>query len=221
MDAKIIFWLVFTALTALVLYLNVKHGILLDESTRKTKKPYSYSRTQLTWWTVIILSGFVTVILKYQEIPTLTEGILILLGISAATSMAARITDNSDQDQTNTKNLIQNLPGDNFLIDILSDSSGVSIHRLQAVLFNLVIGFWFIQKTLANIADPTLNMANILPDIETNNLILMGLSAGTYAALKTTENKGVTEKDTATKDSKKDEDNEIDSEIDNEIPPVG
>jgi hypothetical protein len=31
MNSKIIFWLVFTALTALVLYLNVKHGILLDE----------------------------------------------------------------------------------------------------------------------------------------------------------------------------------------------
>ncbi|MDP3912344.1 MAG: hypothetical protein Q8R96_01215 [Bacteroidota bacterium] len=217
MNPKIIFWLVFTALTALVLYLNVKHGILLDESTRKTKKPYSYARTQLTWWTVIILSGFMAVILKYQEIPTLTEGILILLGISSATTMAARITDNSDQNQSNTKDLIQNLPGENFLIDILSDSSGVSIHRLQAVLFNLVIGFWFIQKTLANIADPTLNMANILPDIETNNLILMGLSAGTYAALKTTENKGATEKATATKDSKPDEDNQIDTEI----PPVG
>ncbi len=205
MNPKIIFWLVFVALTALVLILNAKYGLLRDESTRETKKPYSYARTQLTWWTVIVLSGFTTVILKHQEIPTLTDGILILLGISSATTMTARITDNSDQDQTNTKDIIQNLPGENFLIDILSDSNGVSIHRLQAVLFNVVIGFWFIQKTLANLVSSSFDMSNILPDIEMNNLILMGLSAGTYAALKTTENKGTSGKNTNLKDSKTNE----------------
>jgi len=141
MNPKIIFWLVFAALTTMVIFLNVKYGMLLDESTRETKKPYSYARAQLTWWTVIVLSGFATIILKRQEIPTLTNGILILLGISSATTMAARLSDNSDQDQTETKGLIQNMPGQNFLLDILSDSNGVSIHRLQAVLFNIVIGF--------------------------------------------------------------------------------
>ena len=217
MNPQITFWLVFAVLTALILFLNAKYGLLLDESTWKTKKPYSYARTQLTWWTIIVLSGFTTVILQRQEIPTLTNGILILLGISSATAMVARITDNSDQDQANTKDLIQNMPGDNFLIDILSDSNGVSIPRLQAVLFNLVIGFWFVRKTLANMVDPSLTMENILPDIEANNLILMGLSAGTYAALKTTENKGTSGKTTDAKDSKTDENNEVD----NEIPPVG
>lgn len=103
MNPKIIFWLVFAALTAMVIFLNVKYGMLLDESTRETKKPYSYARAQLTWWTVIVLSGFATIILKRQEIPTLTNGILILLGISSATTMAARLSDNSDQDQTEIK----------------------------------------------------------------------------------------------------------------------
>lgn len=215
MNPKIIFWLVFAALTTMVIFLNVKYGMLLDESTRETKKPYSYARAQLTWWTVIVLSGFATIILKRQEIPTLTNGILILLGISSATTMAARLSDNSDQDQTETKGLIQNMPGQNFLLDILSDSNGVSIHRLQAVLFNIVIGFWFIHETLTNMVDPALNMSNILPDIEPNNLILMGLSAGTYAALKTTENKGTSGKNPDNKTGKTDEING------NEIPPVG
>lgn len=63
--------------------------------------------------------------------------------------------------------------------------------------------------------DPALNMSNILPDIEPNNLILMGLSAGTYAALKTTENKGTSGNNPDTKTGKTDEING------NEIPPVG
>ena len=215
MNPKIIFWLVFVALTTLVLFLNAKYGMLLDESTRKTKKPYSYARTQLTWWAVIVLSGFTTIILKLHEIPTLTNGILILLGISSVTTIAARISDNSDQDRPDNGGLIQNMPGQNFLLDILSDSNGVSIHRLQAVLFNIVIGFWFIHKILDNVVDPSLKMNTILPDIELNNLILMGLSAGTYAALKTAENKGTAGSNPDTKADT------VDTKNENEIPPVG
>ncbi len=39
------------------LWLNVKYSLLKDTSTA-TKKPYSYARVQLAWWTVIILELF-------------------------------------------------------------------------------------------------------------------------------------------------------------------
>jgi hypothetical protein len=215
MDPKIIFWLVFAALTALVLFLNAKYGMLRDESILEKKKPYSYARTQLTWWTIIVLSSFMTIILSRNEIPTLTQGILILLGISSATTITARITDISDQTNIDPDKIVQNTKGENFLIDILSDKNGVSIHRLQAVLFNIVIGFWFIHESLTNIVKPGLNMDKILPDIELNNLILMGLSAGTYVALKTSENKKTSGNNPDTSSGKEDEMNE------NEIPSIG
>lgn len=190
MDPRIIYWLVLAVLTALVLFLNAKYGMLRDESILDKKKPYSYARTQLTWWTVIVLSGFVTIILKRFEIPTFNQNVLILLGISSATTITARLTDISDKARTEAEGLSQNSPGQNFVVDILSDNNGVSIHRLQAVIFNIVIGFWFIHQTLSNlVAAPAIGMDKILPDLNPNNLILMGLSAGTYAALKMTENK--------------------------------
>ncbi len=214
MNSKIIFWLMFAALTALILYFNAKYGMLRDESVQVKKKPYSYARTQLTWWTVIVLSGFATVILYRHEIPTFTPGVLILLGISSATTIAARITDNADQEHIEADRLSQNSKGQNFLVDILSDKSGVSIHRLQSVLFNIVIGLWFINQTLANIANSTIPMNEILPDLEQNNLILIGLSAGTYVALKTTENKN-------TSGSKSDKTTiKVDEKNENDIPPV-
>src|SRR5665648_996750 len=210
MNPIVIYWLVLIVLTVLVVFLNAKYGLLRDESTLETKKPYSYARTQLTWWTVIVLSGFITIILSRFEIPTFTDGILVLLGISSVTTISARISDNSDQTKAETDGLIQNLPSQNFLLDILSDNNGVSIHRLQAVLFNISIGFWFIHESIINISNSALEMNNILPDLEMKNLILMGLSAGTYVTLK---NKNPsTDSSSATVNK---------ADTSNEIPPVG
>jgi len=83
----------------------------------------------------------------------------------------------------------QNAAQKGFLIDILSDESGASIHRLQTVLFNLIFGIWFVFKVLHNIADSTMNVNLIIPIIEGNNLIFLGISTSAYIALKSTENK--------------------------------
>jgi hypothetical protein len=190
MDARIIFWIVFTALLLLVLFLNAKYGMLRDDSTLVIKKPYSFARTQLTWWSVIVLSSFIAVFFARGEILTFNVSALILLGISATTTISARLTDLSDKTNISSDQISQNQPGDNFLIDILSDKNGVSINRLQTVIFNFVIGAWFIHKMLINIVTcPQLDLNSILPIIEPSNLILLGLSSGTYAAMKTTENK--------------------------------
>jgi hypothetical protein len=64
----------------------------------------------------------------------------------------------------------------------------VSIHRLQTVILNFVFGLWFVNAVLCNMqCGIELNL--IIPHLNNNSLILLGLSSGTYAALKTTENK--------------------------------
>jgi hypothetical protein len=212
MDARIIFWIVFAALTLLVLFLNAKYGMLHDDSTRVTKKPYSFARAQLTWWSVIVLSSFIAVFVARGEILTFNVSALILLGISTTTTISARLTDLSDKTNIASEQISQNQRGNNFLIDILSDNNGVSISRLQTVIFNFVIGAWFIHKMLLNIVNcPPLDLNLILPLIEPNNLILLGLSSGTYAAMKTTENKSKNNNPPATDAGKEPAD----------LPPVG
>src|SRR5581483_6609287 len=126
------------------------------------------------------------------------------LGISVATTTAARVVDLSDQ----ANPLIyrhQDMKTTNFFLDVLSDQNGVSIHRFQSVLFNAVFGIWFIAAVLGNLHDPNFcltlfakgdpNLAQcllhatdfIMPIVTDNNLILLGLSSATYAALKITE----------------------------------
>jgi len=214
------YWLVFAVLTAFVLFFNFKYDMLRDDSKLETKKTYSYARTQLAFWTVIVFSGYVAILLNYNKIPDLSDGVLYLLGISSATTIAARISDNSDKDLANSDDNLQNIESKNFILDILSDKNGVSIHRLQAVLFNVAIGFWFIRTTISNLSNPDLVNSYIAPDISMNNLILMGLSAGTYAALKTSENRSSAGNNSVSTTGNSDE-KISDENNNNEIPPVG
>lgn len=187
MSPQLIFWIFFLLLLFFVIYFDVKYNMLKDISTAN-KKPYSFSRVQLAWWSIIILASFITIVIT-KGIPTLQESTLILLGISAITTGTARITDISDQKNPRIT-LIQDEEGENFILDILSDSNGVSIHRFQSVVFNITFGVWFIAKVLQNLS---INSASdVMPILSQNDLILLGLSSGAYVALKTTENKNQT-----------------------------
>lgn len=200
------FWGIFILLLAAVIVCDRKFHMLRDIS-KASILPYSWSRVQLTWWTLIVLSAFTTILLRSGVAPNLHSSTLVLLGISVATTATARVIDLGDQQNTHVFRH-QNLKSTNFFLDILSDHNGVSIQRFQAVLFNAVFGIWFIASVLGNINDVNFclstfsksdpNLAQCLlhpadfymPIISENNLILLGLSSATYAALKITENKG-------------------------------
>lgn len=188
MNPQITFWLAFAVLGIAVAYCSYKYCMLKDNSTA-VKQPYSWSRVQLAWWTVIILSAFIAILFSYNEAPTLTTSTVVLLGISAATTAVARTIDVSDAASPAT---VATPPaeGSNFILDILSDQNGVSIHRFQTVVFNFVFGCWFIVTVLENLHNmPEDGINAIMPDFATTNLVLLGLSSATYAALKTTEKK--------------------------------
>jgi len=111
------------------------------------------------------------------QLPILDSSTLILLGIGSVTTAVARLMDISDTQNYNaaiaaatgtnattgttapvvvTSNtavgtpaaLSKDMPSQGFLLDILSDKTGVSIHRLQAVMFNLVFGVWFMFQSV-------------------------------------------------------------------------
>ena len=189
MNPQFCFILVFVLLAIIMIVLDRKYGILRDISTAN-KKPYSYSRVQLAWWTVIVLASFIAILIIKCEVPTFDSSQLILLGITAATTASAKLIDLSDENNPAVLSRGQDSDSVNFILDILSDENGPNLQRFQAVVFNLVFGIWFIIKVIHNI-DIVQNPSMIMPVLADNNLILIGLSSGTYAALKATENKSV------------------------------
>jgi len=160
---------------------------MLRDTSNQSSQPYSWSRVQLAWWTIIILSSFIAVLWKEPEhiAPALDYSIVILLGISSVTTATAKVIDLPTQGVPSIQSISRN-----FFLDILSDNSGVSISRFQTVVFNLVFGIWFIAVVAHNLnAIPPGGINFIIPHIENTNLALLGLSSATYAAVKTTENK--------------------------------
>lgn len=186
MKEQIIFGSVFLILLIIFLYFDFKHDLLKDSSTA-IKKPYSYSRVQLAWWTLIILSSFICIVIVKTKIPELDQSTLILIGISSATIATGRLIDVSDQKDL-TINRYQNNERKGLLLDIISDQNGASIHRLQTVLLNLTFGIWMIIMVLNNLNDCSIDVSKIIPIIQPNNLVLLGISSATYAALKIPEN---------------------------------
>ena len=186
------FWVPFLILFASVAICEGKWCMLRDLSAARPQ-PYSWSKVQLAWWSIILLSAFIAILWKSQLTPTFHESAVIMLGISSMTTAAARMIDVSDK---TTADLIrhQDDKGETFFLDILSDHNGISISRFQTVVFNLVFGIWFIGELLHKLPGIVIGSEQkvvdaVIPPITTNNLVLLGLSSATYAALKLTENK--------------------------------
>ncbi len=68
---------------------------------------------------------------------------------------------------------------ESFFFDILSDTDGISVHRLQSFAFNLIFAFIFIQQVLTTYS---------MPEFSDTHFVLLGLSNGTYAFIKAREN---------------------------------
>ncbi|WP_343693896.1 hypothetical protein [Chitinophaga sp.] len=206
MNAQVIYLLVFILGVVMAIWMQKRFCILCDASNIDPK-PFSYARLQLLWWTFIILVSFISILAATGKMPTFDTSTLLLLGIGALTTASARIVDVADDTKYNEavteasegkeavppKNS-KDMKSEGFWLDILSDKTGISIPRFQAVVFNLFFGIWFIWRTVINLQQAGYNSTDdiidkIMPIIPMNNLILLGISAGTYVALKSSENK--------------------------------
>ncbi|HXB92720.1 MAG TPA: hypothetical protein VNU72_10535 [Puia sp.] len=204
-------------LLILISYLALKYHMLNDESTAK-KRPYSYARTQLAWWTFIVIACIVTLFWITGNIPALDTSSLALLGMGALTTGFARVIDVSDTNAAKSADapvalaapadpaapavavaavavaaapLSRDKESQGFFLDILSDNNGISIARLQSLLFNLTFGLYYLYQF--GVAIATLqrhaSVDKILPVFSTQQLALIGVSSFAYLGLKASENK--------------------------------
>jgi len=163
-------------LLASFIFLARTTDIIKDDSSLPLKdQPYSLAKTQLAWWTIIIVLSYIYIYLFRGEEAPLIGSTLILLGISAGTTAAAKMIDFSQSGSFRH----QDQKSEGWLRDILSDEQGVSIHRFQMVVWTLVLSLIFIKTAFINFQ---------IYQFDTTMLALMGISNGTYVGLKIQEN---------------------------------
>ncbi|WP_189510386.1 MULTISPECIES: hypothetical protein [unclassified Mesorhizobium] len=129
--------------------------------------PYSLARTQIAFWMFLTIGGFVFIWLTMGlYLGLITAGILVLLGISATSGLAA-ISLNGDSDKDSVSK--------SFFLDILSDGDGPALHRIQAVAWTCILGILFTWNVVWNFT---------FIDFDTNLLLLIGVAQGMYLGFK-------------------------------------
>ena len=157
-------------------------------------KPYkdctfSYSRTQLFWWTLIIASCYITFFAFYDTLLPLNSTAVILIGSGIATYIFGRTIDRHQIEENNAIKPTRHQDiyvSNGFLTDILSDETGISIHRLQAVTFNIIYGLGYISYFISSIS----NRKYPLIEFEQWQFVLLGISAAGYVGIKATSENG-------------------------------
>jgi hypothetical protein len=175
--------LVVAALLVLAAIVLSWHSNILRDQSHAEKRPFSLSRVQFMWWTVIIAVAVVLYCGIDSHGPAISGTCLVLLGLGTGTTLTARIIDDRQRDEAEKSGnvpLHQDANSRNFVQDILSDETGVSVHRFQAVVFNFVYGVSFLY---------TFAREGAFPAYDGYVLALLGISSAGYLGLKSLENR--------------------------------
>jgi hypothetical protein len=192
----IVLRLIFTLLAA---YSDILRIPLAEANGRR---PFSLSRTQAAFWLFLTSMSFAFIWVVTGDLATLNGSTLALLGISSGTYLASALLDptknatpsNPTNPSTSTAikptdtrmdGLIARIQGirffGNFLVDILSDESGISVHRFQIFVWTIVLGIIFGVSVLNELA---------MPQFNETLLALMGISSATYVGAKLVQKPG-------------------------------
>jgi hypothetical protein len=76
----------------------------------------------------------------------------------------------------------QNCPSQGFFVDILSDESGISLHRFQNLAWTIIAMTVYLYKV------SLISTGCQLPELSDTLLALTGISSATYLVMKTQEN---------------------------------
>jgi hypothetical protein len=137
-----------------------------------TQRPYSLSLFQMAFWFFLVIASYVFLWLINDELDTITESVLALIGIGAATALSATLIDQNKPAPPTTEK------SEGFIRDVLSDPTGISIHRFQMFAWTLILGVIFIGSVYKNLE---------MPQFSATLLGLMGISSGTYLGFKVPE----------------------------------
>lgn len=156
-------------------YLCHDTGLIRDPDL-DNNGPYSLSQTQLVFWTVLVIGGFIYSYVLTDLTDSLNTSILLLLGISIGTTGTASFIDYYKKKDPDPKRVKVHRT---FMQDILSDGQNVSVQRVQTAMWNLVFGVYFIWFLIDN---------KTMPVFSETLLLLSGVSSTFYLGSKMVEN---------------------------------
>jgi hypothetical protein len=173
------FALIDIALVGVVMALAVRTALLRDSDPSVPDfrlRPYSLAKSQLAFWTVVIISCFIYIFFSSPSlnVDVLNPTALELLGISMGTSALAGVTGAPAAPRVPVPSQTHK----NYVDDVLGDSQGINIHRLQMALWTLVFGCVFIYECFKT---------GKFPVFDQQIFGLMGISSATYAWFRRTE----------------------------------
>jgi hypothetical protein len=160
--------------------------------------PYSLALVQMAAWYCVVTLAYIYLYKINGCPPTLNNSIMILIGISSATALGARIVDSSNiskkesqgSDISSDSNLhsavkentlsekVEKITSKGMLRDILSDEYGLALSRYQIVIWTFIMLYIFVKDVLS---------LGLLHDFSEGELLLMGISSGSYVGYKLNE----------------------------------
>lgn len=138
----------------------------IDAPADAATRPYSLAMTQMAFWFGITLGAFLFVTALTGDFNgIMTSQALTLIGISATTAVAS-VSVGMQKPMGTARH---------FWHDLLTDDSGLALHRVQIFAWTLVLGAVSLRSIYCNLS---------LPAFDDNLLTLMGISGATYVGFK-------------------------------------
>ena len=183
-----LFLLVAVVLTIGFVIFATKTGALRDkepppqdeQNIAPTQRAYSLSRTQVAFWTLLVVYAYLFIWFITGEYNTEIPGtILAILGISAGTYATAAAIDKEKSQPKDGKGITV-ARSEGVFSDLFSLEGGAGLHRVQFGLWSAVLMVVFVITVYDTLA---------MPQFDTSLLGLMGISSATYAGMKLPEKK--------------------------------
>jgi hypothetical protein len=162
-------WLALLLVVAIALLVYARRTDMLRDGgpVDGVRQPYSLARVQMAWWFFLLVIGYTFIWLVTGERDSIAPSLLGLVGISAATALAAVAVTPAGRQPSTTKG---------WWRDLVSDDRGlVALDRFQVVVWTLVLGGVFLTAVLWDLT---------MPEFSATMLALMGISSGTYIGFK-------------------------------------
>ncbi len=147
-------------------FLVKRSNVLIDGKDTLTGK-YALVKVLLAMWVMLILFYLTFILSSTNSLPHLPNTVLILLAFSAITFFATNIYHALLSSKSSRITPPIKAMSKGFLVDILTNSKGLSLFKIQLLFFNL---FLMVHITKVVISDM------ILPSFESRFIILIGIS---------------------------------------------
>jgi hypothetical protein len=125
---------------------------------------------QIFFWTTITVWGLAYVFIVTGSLLALTPGMLVLLGIAGAGTVAARFVSRPEAGSAPSTSATAQ-PANVDFSALLSTNGQFDLLKLQLLLFTVMIGLYVTWRIVDTGA---------FPELDANTLLLMGVSQGVY-----------------------------------------